>query len=63
MPSIDIHAVHFCYKNERQKIEALYGVDLSIADGEFVCVIGPSGCGKSTLLRLLAGLDMPMAER
>ena len=59
MPSIDLRAVRFCYKNARQKTEALHGVDLSIADGEFVCVIGPSGCGKSTLLRLLAGLDMP----
>ena len=59
MPSIDLRAVRFGYKNARQKTEALHGVDLSIADGEFVCVIGPSGCGKSTLLRLLAGLDMP----
>ena len=59
MPSIDLRAVRFCYKNARQKTEALHGVDLSIADGEFVCVIGPSGCCKSTLLRLLAGLDMP----
>ncbi|ETW97943.1 MAG: hypothetical protein ETSY1_20745, partial [Candidatus Entotheonella factor] len=32
------------------------GVDLEIADGEFV-VVGPSGCGKSTLLRLIAGLE------
>lgn len=59
MPSIDLRAVRFGYKNARQKIEALQGVDLSVADGEFVCVIGQSGCGKSTLLRLLAGLDMP----
>ncbi len=36
---------------------ALDGVDLSIAPGEFVCIVGPSGCGKSTLLRILAGLD------
>jgi NitT/TauT family transport system ATP-binding protein len=38
-------------------VHALNKVDLSIADGEFVCVVGPSGCGKSTLLRMLAGLD------
>jgi NitT/TauT family transport system ATP-binding protein len=36
---------------------ALDGIDLSIAPGEFVCIVGPSGCGKSTLLRILAGLD------
>ncbi|MEL6267389.1 MAG: ATP-binding cassette domain-containing protein, partial [Pseudomonadota bacterium] len=35
----------------------LEGIDLAIADGEFVVFVGPSGCGKSTLLRLIAGLD------
>ncbi|MGI4843149.1 MAG: ABC transporter ATP-binding protein [Janthinobacterium lividum] len=33
------------------------GVDLEIADGEFVVLVGPSGCGKSTLLRIIAGLE------
>ncbi|MFK4808834.1 ABC transporter ATP-binding protein [Devosia sp. ZW T5_3] len=35
----------------------LHGVDLDIADGEFVVFVGPSGCGKSTLLRVIAGLE------
>ena len=35
---------------------AVDGVDLSIADGEFLVLLGPSGCGKSTLLRMIAGL-------
>ncbi len=35
----------------------LKGIDLQIADGEFLVLVGPSGCGKSTLLRLLAGLE------
>ncbi len=37
--------------------EILKGIDLEIADGEFVSFLGPSGCGKSTLLRSIAGLE------
>src|SRR6476646_8705956 len=35
----------------------IHGVDVAIADGEFVVLVGPSGCGKSTLLRMIAGLE------
>ncbi|KKB13215.1 ABC transporter ATP-binding protein [Devosia geojensis] len=37
--------------------EVIKGVDLDIAQGEFVVFVGPSGCGKSTLLRMIAGLE------
>jgi len=37
--------------------EVLRGIDLDIADGEFMVFVGPSGCGKSTLLRLIAGVE------
>ena len=37
--------------------EVLHGIDLDIADGEFIVLVGPSGCGKSTTLRMLAGLE------
>src|ERR1700680_4874589 len=39
------------------QIEVIHGVDIAIADGEFVVLVGPSGCGKSTLLRMIAGLE------
>ena len=38
-------------------VNIIHGVDLAIADGEFVVFVGPSGCGKSTLLRIIAGLE------
>ena len=37
--------------------QIIHGVDVDIADGEFVILVGPSGCGKSTLLRMIAGLE------
>ena len=40
-------------------VTAIEDVNLSIAEGQFVCFVGPSGCGKSTLLNILAGLDRP----
>jgi multiple sugar transport system ATP-binding protein len=38
-------------------VTALDGLDLSVADGEFVVLVGPSGCGKTTALRMVAGLE------
>jgi multiple sugar transport system ATP-binding protein len=43
--------------------EAVRGLDLSIAEGEFIVLLGPSGCGKTTTLRMLAGLETPTTGR
>jgi multiple sugar transport system ATP-binding protein len=39
------------------KVDVIKGVDLEVADGEFIVFVGPSGCGKSTTLRMIAGLE------
>ncbi|HEY7822016.1 MAG TPA: sn-glycerol-3-phosphate ABC transporter ATP-binding protein UgpC [Acidimicrobiia bacterium] len=41
------------------KTTVVDGIDLSIADGEFIVLVGPSGCGKTTTLRMIAGLERP----
>jgi multiple sugar transport system ATP-binding protein len=52
-------AVTFSQVTKRYKDgpKAVDGLDLDIADGEFMVLVGPSGCGKSTALRMLAGLE------
>jgi putative ABC transport system ATP-binding protein len=47
------------YPKGRETVHALRGVDLEIADGEWLAIQGPTGHGKSTLLQLLGGLDRP----
>jgi multiple sugar transport system ATP-binding protein len=41
----------------RDRTKVIHGINVEIADGEFVVLVGPSGCGKSTLLRMIAGLE------
>src|SRR5215813_11447105 len=53
MAEVAIRGVHKSYN----KVPTVHGIDLSIANGEFVVLLGPSGCGKSTLLRMIAGLE------
>ena len=53
MANLSLNAVRKAYG----EAAVLHGVDIDIADGEFVVLVGPSGCGKSTLLRMIAGLE------
>ena len=53
MAAITLNAV----KKSYGKNAVVHGVDIEIADGEFIVIVGPSGCGKSTLLRMIAGLE------
>ena len=53
MASVDIVDVNKSFG----PVEVLHGVNIAIADGEFIVLVGPSGCGKTTLLRMIAGLE------
>ncbi|NJN16734.1 MAG: ABC transporter ATP-binding protein [Oscillochloris sp.] len=58
-PLIKTHDLARHYTRGEELIKALDGVDLEIAQGEFVSLVGPSGSGKSTLLNLIGGLVRP----
>jgi multiple sugar transport system ATP-binding protein len=54
MATVNLEKVAKVYPNG---FEAVHGIDLDVADGEFVVLVGPSGCGKTTVLRMVAGLE------
>jgi sn-glycerol 3-phosphate transport system ATP-binding protein len=54
MAKVEFRNVRKSYGN----LEVIHGVDMHVADGEFIVIVGPSGCGKSTLLRMVAGLEL-----
>ncbi len=51
------------FSHNGEAVEVLQEINLTIADGEFVCLVGPTGCGKSTLIHLIAGLERPTTGR
>ena len=58
-PAVQLEALHKRYG----EVEAVAGIDLEIADGEFFSMLGPSGSGKTTTLRMIAGFERPTAGR
>jgi putative ABC transport system ATP-binding protein len=56
---LETRSLEKTYPANGASVQALQGVDISMAAGEMTAVMGPSGCGKSTLLHILGGLDKP----
>ena len=57
--AVQTHDLWKVYKQDPRPVEAVRGVDLEVAPGEFVAMAGPSGSGKTTLLNMLGGLTRP----
>ena len=57
--SIVLEGVSKEYRRDQIRVPVLDGLDLRVAEGEFLALMGPSGSGKTTLLNLIAGLDRP----
>ncbi len=58
MPHLVIRDLCMSFQNERDgsQVKALQDINLTIEEGEFICIVGASGCGKTTLLRIIDGL-------
>ena len=62
-PKVVFEKVNKVFERRGADLEVLANIDLSVAPGEFVCLLGPSGCGKSTLLNISGGFEQPTSGR
>ncbi|MCX6651221.1 MAG: ABC transporter ATP-binding protein [Methanomassiliicoccales archaeon] len=54
---LEIKDLKKAFPQKKGEMVAIADFDLSVKEGEFVCILGPSGCGKTTILRIIAGLE------
>jgi spermidine/putrescine transport system ATP-binding protein len=61
LPAIELVGLVKSFTSHGEVVQAVKGIDMQIAEGEFFSMLGPSGCGKTTTMRMIAGFDEPTA--
>lgn len=61
-PLLQVRSLTKRYENGGEASDILQGLNLSVAQDDFLCILGPSGCGKTTLLRCIAGFESYQGE-
>ena len=56
---VELQHVFKSFRHHGGTVDVLHDISLTVAAGEFVCLVGPTGCGKSTIIHLIAGLERP----
>ncbi len=62
-PVVEINGLDKVFHRDSFAVSALEKIDLTVGEGEFLCLMGPSGSGKTTLLNIIAGIDRPTGGR
>jgi len=58
-PKLALSGIRKTFASANGPLPVIAGIDLTVADGEFVAIVGPSGCGKTTLMNIMAGFEKP----